>query len=254
MSETIWVKQPDGTFAKRHPPKRKTYKTRVYTPEGAAKIAARHEAKREQRETAQRIIREARTTALETSRVKIDQIKEHSATSFGRKLQPLVEPVTHEPPVLHAAQRRLEASRARPALTPADMDMTLHGNVSHGHAGENQTKTYRTYTFIKMRCMGADESRRFNPPRYLHPRWHKFKDFLADMGEQPEDHVLRLLETDTEYGLGTAFWRPRHEPALGAGGGWTRFELWDKASQTKALKFSGVVIHADDDDDDIICP
>jgi hypothetical protein len=250
MTEAIWVKQLDGTFAKRHPPKRKTYKKRVYTSEGAAKIAARHAAKREQRET----VKVLRQEAIEASRVKIGQIKEHSATSFSRKLQPLAEPVTHEPPALHALERRLEASRARPALQPADMDMTPHGNTSHGHACENQTKTYRTHTFIKMRCMGADESRRFSPPRQLHPRWYKFKDFLADMGEQPEDHVLRLLEGCTEYSPGTAFWRPRHEPALGAGGGWTRVELWDTLSQLRALKFSGVVVSATDDDDDIICP
>ena len=264
MSETIWVKQPDGTFAKRHPPKRKTYKKRVYTPEGAAKIAARHEAKREQRETAQRIMREARAEALETSRVKVGQIREHSEASYGRKLQPLVEPVIHEHPVVHAAQRRLEASRARPALTLADMDMTLHGNTIHGHnrvvvivRGKEYvtvSKTYQTYRELRRRCIGENESRRFSPPRDLHPRWHTFECFLADMGEQPEDHVLRLLEGCTEYGPGAAFWRPRHEPALGAGGGWTRFELWDKASQTKALKFSGVVVSATDDDDDIICP
>ena len=42
------------------------------------------------------------------------------------------------------------------------------------------------------------------------PRWHTFANFLADMGDRPEDHSIERLDTRRNYWLGNCIWLPNH--------------------------------------------
>jgi len=65
--------------------------------------------------------------------------------------------------------------------------------LSHSHTRKGKSRTYRIWCGIKQRVLNT------NDPRYsdyggagvkLYVRWHKFENFLQDMGEAPPDKSI----------------------------------------------------------------
>lgn len=74
-----------------------------------------------------------------------------------------------------------------------------HGNTKHGMDG---TRTYRIWHALKLRC---DSSKSRSYVYYggrgisYDPRWQKFAEFFADMGEAPEGMQIDRIDSDGDY-------------------------------------------------------
>lgn len=75
----------------------------------------------------------------------------------------------------------------------------MHFNTKHGFHG---TPTYHVWRGLRSRCDNP------NSPAYSYyggrgitydPRWDKFENFLADMGEKPEGRSLDRIDPDGNY-------------------------------------------------------
>lgn len=87
----------------------------------------------------------------------------------------------------------------------------------HGHAsGGRVSLTYQVWDSMKQRCE--------NPNAQAYPsyggrgikickRWHKFKNFLADMGEKPTGKQLDRKNNDGNYEPSNCRWATRKQQA-----------------------------------------
>jgi hypothetical protein len=79
-------------------------------------------------------------------------------------------------------------------------------NTKHGY---HQSPTWRTWNGMKQRCLNSN-----NPEWDIYggrgiqvcERWMKFENFLADMGERPEKHVLHREKNDEGYSPENCKW------------------------------------------------
>jgi hypothetical protein len=91
------------------------------------------------------------------------------------------------------------------------------GRVKHGHCrNHRQTRVYEVWHSMMKRCYNA------NHPAFAHyggrgvkvcERWHKFENFLADMGEPPPGLTLDRRDNDRGYSLDNCRWATRSEQA-----------------------------------------
>lgn len=79
--------------------------------------------------------------------------------------------------------------------------------------GLYKSKTYATWVGIKHKLTSAhgmavmlDKGNDFNLPR----SWHKFENFLKDMGECPEGYMLKRLDRNKGYNPKNCKWVPRY--------------------------------------------
>lgn len=76
------------------------------------------------------------------------------------------------------------------------------GRVPHRTHGMSDSRTYRVWTDMLRRC---DDARRAEFINYgargitVCSRWHKFENFLADMGEVQEGHSIERRNNDGNY-------------------------------------------------------
>lgn len=75
--------------------------------------------------------------------------------------------------------------------------------TKHGHGGRsNRSRTYMRWYAMKQRCTNP---KNIGYERYggrgisFDPRWDKFENFLADMGEAPEKSQLDRIDNDGNY-------------------------------------------------------
>ena len=74
------------------------------------------------------------------------------------------------------------------------------GPYKHGHGYESPT--YRSWKMMRVRChREADKQYKDYGGRGIAvcPQWHRFENFLADMGERPEGTTLDRIDVDGDY-------------------------------------------------------
>lgn len=91
-------------------------------------------------------------------------------------------------------------------------------SITHGHKrGGKRTRAYVVWMNMRARC---DNQRNGSYPDYggrgIHysPKWFRFENFLADMGEPREGMTLDRVESDGHYYKENCRWATRAEQSL----------------------------------------
>jgi len=95
------------------------------------------------------------------------------------------------------------------------MEERVHGNTRHGHnLNGKPSPTYRSWYHMKDRCQNSSH------PHYkdygargirVCERWQDFANFLADMGERPEDKTLDRIDNNKGYEPGNCRWATKKQ-------------------------------------------
>lgn len=90
-------------------------------------------------------------------------------------------------------------------------------NLHHGHKRVGAVSpTYHSWSAMLNRVR--------NNPRYLargidvDPRWERFENFLADMGERPDGTTIERVDNDKGYWPGNCVWGTRTDQSRNRGG------------------------------------
>ena len=90
-------------------------------------------------------------------------------------------------------------------------------NTTHGHARGSISPTYSVWIGMRKRCQNKATNGYL---RYggrgisVCERWHKFENFLADMGERPPGRTLDRINNDGNYEPGNCRWATLEEQNL----------------------------------------
>lgn len=89
-----------------------------------------------------------------------------------------------------------------------------HGGLrSHGHTkGRVGSRTYISWSMMKQRCLNPNATyyRNYGGRGItLCKRWHKFENFLADMGERPAGMTIDRIENHLGYYPDNVKWSSR---------------------------------------------
>lgn len=93
---------------------------------------------------------------------------------------------------------------------------TVHGHSKRGKSGRSGSgsPTYSVWKAMRARCRN---SRTTSFKDYggrgitVCDRWHRFENFLADMGKRPEGHQIDRINNDGNYEPGNCRWTSRKE-------------------------------------------
>lgn len=82
-------------------------------------------------------------------------------------------------------------------------------SYTHGHATGGKTRTYTIWKGIKQRCLNPGATVwDYYGGRGIRvcERWMRFENFLADMGEAPDDRSIDRINTDGDYEPSNCRW------------------------------------------------
>ena len=86
----------------------------------------------------------------------------------------------------------------------------------HGHCIPKPSPTWSSWQAMRQRCTNEKtRGYRFYGAKGIKvcERWHKFENFLADLGVRPEGTTLGRLNDEGDYEPGNAFWQTAEEQA-----------------------------------------
>ncbi len=117
----------------------------------------------------------------------------------------------------HSAEgdERFDARRSRREFESKSLEMQpgerIEENVNHkhGHAGQGQSRTYRSWYQMWTRCTNpkADQFKYYGGRGIrVTERWHSFESFLQDMGERPKGMSLDRIQTEGNYCKANCRW------------------------------------------------
>jgi len=81
-------------------------------------------------------------------------------------------------------------------------EITRQINYSHGHSGDDKSKTYATWKSMNRRCNNKNQKCYKNYGGRgikVCEKWKKFEGFLQDMGERPPGKTLDRVNNDGNY-------------------------------------------------------
>jgi hypothetical protein len=87
----------------------------------------------------------------------------------------------------------------------------------HGQAAGRGTRTYHAWKGMLSRCrnpLSADWVRYGGRGITVCRRWHRFEDFLADMGLCPDDQTLDRINNESHYEPGNCRWTTWEQQVL----------------------------------------
>lgn len=97
------------------------------------------------------------------------------------------------------------------------MEKKVHGNTKHGHKPSKTGKpspTYESWRAMKKRCQNPNHKYyEYYGGRGVEvcESWQDFANFLADMGERPENTTLDRINNDRNYEPKNCRWATRKE-------------------------------------------
>ena len=87
----------------------------------------------------------------------------------------------------------------------------------HGHTKDGKrSPTHSSWTAMMRRCYERSHNRFYAYGAKgisVHPSWHNFENFVADMGERPEGTTLGRFEDKGNYEPGNCAWQTAEEQA-----------------------------------------
>jgi len=81
-------------------------------------------------------------------------------------------------------------------------EITRQINYSHGHSGDDKSKTYATWRSMNRRCNNKNQKCYKNYGGRgikVCEKWKKFEGFLQDMGEKPNGMTLDRVDNNGDY-------------------------------------------------------
>lgn len=87
--------------------------------------------------------------------------------------------------------------------------------ATHGHSGSRRTggiwavlpsRTYMSWQSMRARVSGKHSNSRYYAGYSVDPRWDKFENFLADMGDRPDGMSLDRIDRSKDYGPSNCRW------------------------------------------------
>lgn len=89
-------------------------------------------------------------------------------------------------------------------------------STTHGHATGGLSPTYRTWVSMIQRCQDGKSKvcrKYYDKGIRVCKRWHKFENFLADMGERPPNTTLDRKNTTKNYSPSNCRWATSKQQA-----------------------------------------